>query len=124
MDLHRLGRIDVLGGHEPARLVGTDWQQRQIEAAASVESLTLGQAFTEILEIPRVPGVTCEEQMAIVRKNGEATPERLHSIGQASTRPVLGGAKHDLNGMRGGAQRVGLPPIELYHGGDATRADL
>src|SRR5690606_10792487 len=32
MNLHRLGRIDMIVGHEPARLVGADGDQRKVEA--------------------------------------------------------------------------------------------
>jgi hypothetical protein len=45
MDLHRFGRVDVPGAHEPARLAGADCDQRDVEAAVA---LAVGEADTDV----------------------------------------------------------------------------
>ena len=46
VDAHRLGRIDVLLLHEPARLVGADRNQRDVEAAAGRGGLARREALS------------------------------------------------------------------------------
>ena len=49
MDLHRLLGVDVLLAHEPARLVGADRQQREIEAAPGA-AVAFGEARADVGE--------------------------------------------------------------------------
>ena len=85
MDLHRLGRIDVLLLHEPARLVGADRQQRQVEAAIR-RSVAAGEARADVGEVLRVAGVAGEEDLEVGREHGVAAPERRHPVGERAAR--------------------------------------
>ena len=99
MDLHRLGRVDVLLLHEPARLVGADRQQRQVEAAVR-RSLAAGEARADIGEVLRVAGVAGEEGLEVGREHGVAAPERLHPVGERASGPMLRRHEHDLDAAR------------------------
>ena len=120
MDLHRLGRVHVLLGHEPARLVGADRDEGDVEAAAQRRRLARREPFADVGEVFRVAGVAGEEEMQVGREHREAAPERLESVVQPAPRPVLHGGQHHLDRPRGAGDRVGLPPVELDHAVDAA----
>ena len=81
MDLHRFRRVDVLRAHEPARLVGADRDQRQVEAAP--RAMARREARVDVGEVLRVRRVAREEDLEVGREDRVAAPERLHAVGRA-----------------------------------------
>jgi len=103
----------MLRAHEPARLVGADRNQRDVEAASG--TVARGEALVDVGEVLRVGGVAGEEQLERGREDGVAAPQRLHPVAQRSPRPVLRRREDDLDR----ADVRALPPVELDGVGDA-----
>jgi hypothetical protein len=104
---HRLVRVHVLELHEPARLVGADRQQGEVEAAAR------GEARARVGEVGRVAGVAGEVDVEAGREQRVAAPQRAHAVVEPAARPVLHRREHDLHRALGGPDGRRLPPVEL-----------
>jgi len=65
MRADRIIGIHVLVPHEPARLIGANGQERQIDAAES---------FAHLAKMPSVPGVTRKIDLPAARADNESAP--------------------------------------------------
>ena len=75
MDAQGFFDVDVLVLHEPARRIGADGDEGDVEAAALVGLLPLGQALADADEVARVAGVAGVEQLAVRREHRKAAPQ-------------------------------------------------
>ena len=86
--------------HEPARLVGTDWENAECERA---------KALTLLLEMRRIAGIPSKVDVSFARLNDKGSPQRPHLIEDTSRRSVLA-----LNKMYGGIlDRRAVAPVEF-----------
>ena len=100
-------RVHVLVLHEPTRLIGANGQQSEIHDAV---------ARVNLLEVPSISGVACEEDLVPAGLDDEAGPKGAISIGKGSHRPVLGGRGDDLGPF---ADFNLIPPIALCYAGQS-----
>ena len=110
MRLHRLRRIHVNALHEPARLVGADRQQRQIdraEPAAGCRGRSGAYAVSPAKKIRRSPDASTKPpQSARLRSNGVRAEKCCAGVS------VIGS----------GTRRRVLPPVELLDPANAGRS--
>ncbi len=78
--LHRLGRVHVLGLHEPAGLIGTNWQQGHVGGTQTLAHLCKQRA---------VAGVTGEEHRACGALQPESRPQGLAGVVDSASGPML-----------------------------------
>ena len=107
--LHRLGRIHVNRLHEPARLVGANWQECQIDCAERAANL---------VKETSVARVACEVDPAISGREQESAPQGAIAIERAAGGEMLRRRQRDGHWRL----RAGLPPIEFLDASDARRA--
>src|SRR5262245_58706671 len=100
MSLNGLLGIHVNGPHEPARLIRTDRQKRQIDRA---------EPLSYIAEERRVRGVAGEINSRVAGRDLESAPERTVLVERTARREVMGGSERDRH-LR--CRRL-LPPIQL-----------
>ena len=84
MNLHGFGWVDVLLFHEPARLVSTDGQQRDVKPAALSGCLAAGKALLGVHKVLAVASVTAEVPVHVSAKHGPAAPQRLAAVTQTA----------------------------------------
>jgi hypothetical protein len=93
-------RIQMDVFHEPARLVGTDWENAECEGA---------KALTLLLEVRRIACISSKVDVSFARLYDKGTPKCSHLIEDASRRSVLA-----LNKMYGGIlDRRAVAPVEF-----------
>ncbi len=110
MRLHRFRRIHVDVFHEPARLVGADREQREVDRP---------QASADLAEMRSVSGIAGEEDSASGDRDDEASPQRAIAVERAARREVLR-RRQRYRERRGGR---GLPPVEFFDPADAGRSE-
>src|ERR1700722_19086136 len=104
---HGIIGIHMLITHEPARLVGANWQQSQIHAA---------EARVDVSEVLPVASVTREVTLPSVRAHDKSAPKTAVAVSRTACRPVLRRC-HDHFRLR---NLRALPPVELT---DAVQAE-
>ena len=108
MRLHRLRWIHVYRLHEPARLIGADRQQCEIDRPETVPN---------VREEWRVSGVTGEVDPLRACRDDESAPQRAIAIQRPPRRKVMRGRQRDRQRRRGGR----LPPIEFFDAAQSNR---
>ena len=73
--------IHVLVPHEPAGLVGTNGQKRNINAA---------EALAHLAKMPTVPRIAGKIDLAPARADNESTPQGAIAVARPPARPMLG----------------------------------
>ena len=81
MDLNAFHGVDVLIFHEPARRIGTNWNQYQVKAMIG---LSIGEASGNVLKIGRIASIANMKEMKVIGKYCKPTPEGIHSISQST----------------------------------------
>ena len=107
VDANRLLGVHVDGRHEPARLVGANRDQREIDRA---------QPGADLGEVAAVARITREIDRLPSDPDAEASPQRSIPVAQAASREVLGRRARN----RDVPDALVRPPIELGH---ASQAD-
>src|SRR5690606_12452502 len=108
--LHRLFGVHVYRLHEPARCVGADGQQRQIDTAEHVR---------DIAEATAIAGVAGKIEPEAIDIDDPATPQRTVAVGTGAAAEMLRGHEERFT-LR---VRRALPPAQLDQIVDAAFAE-
>src|ERR1700687_5443666 len=81
--LYRVGRVQVLVPHEPARLIGADWEDRQPQRTMRLRDAA------KMLAVA-IAGIADDVDLARRRLHDKTRPQRLVAVEQSARRPVPG----------------------------------
>ena len=102
MRLHRLRRVHVDGGHQPARLARADRDQRQVRWP---------QPFPDRAPVRAVAGIACKQDLPVVGGQVEPGPERAVAVPRAAAAEMAGRRRGQPHRAGGAA----FPPVHRMH---------